>query len=471
VLSDVGLTQKILRMSKAVVYRNASGAPVTTVSKAIFLLGFDAVKTSALAMLLVDGMSGRRGQSVRQELAHAIGASVFARELAKRSHFRDAEEAAVATLFKNIGKVLVASHDHLLYKSIATLMSKGESEAKASLQVIGCTYGMLTEHVLQEWKIPDTIIQALSPLPSGVLKQPKSRQEWMQQVTAFSSTAAGMLAGGEGAAHDEACAALLTRYGAALNLDREKLNGIFEHVARETRVLTANANLPPLDSATGSTPAGSAAASAESEATGGGMDGLPSELLLLTADSGALNIDQRHASGKPVNARDLLLAGVQDVTEMMSSGKCSVNDLILLVLETLFRGMGFRFATICLKDIKTHQFRARITLGENSAARQPDFAFPGTPARDLFNLAMDNDADLLISDASDRKIFDLLPVWHRTLLPDARSFIVLPLVVHGKPLGFFYADRVQPAVEGVPPDETALIKTLKGQVLAALHSR
>jgi hypothetical protein len=84
---------------------------------------------------------------------------------------------------------------------------------------------------------------------------------------------------------------------------------------------------------------------------------------------------------------------------------------------------------------------------------------------------MENNADLLISDATDAKILDLIPLWHKKLLPDARSFIVLPLVVQKRAFGLFYADRSQAAAEGVPPDETALIKTLKGQVLAALNAR
>jgi GAF domain-containing protein len=184
-----------------------------------------------------------------------------------------------------------------------------------------------------------------------------------------------------------------------------------------------------------------------------------------------VSAEQRHPSGKPVNARDLLLAGVQDVTEMMASGRCKANDLIMLVLETLYRSLGFRFATICLRDIKTGEYRARISLGENNAVRQAGFVFPGTAGRNLFHLAMENDADLLISDATDAKIRDLVPAWHRSLLPDARSFIVLPLIVQKKPLGLFYADRTLPAPEGVPPDETSLIKTLKGQVLAALNTR
>jgi HD-like signal output (HDOD) protein len=475
VLSDVGLTQKVLRVSNSVVYRTRSGTPITTVSKAIFLLGFDTVKTSALAMMLVDGMSGKRGVAVRQELAHALTASIFARELARKTHFKDAEEVAVAALFRNIGRIFVAAHDHVLYKQITDLMKqKGVSSAQASLSVLGCTFEMLTDSVLQEWKMPDSIVQALVPIHGSQLKAPKNRQEWMQQVTSFSAVAARVATLPEGPSRDAALKDLTTRYGQALNLDDEKIGNLFKTVAEESRALAANVNLPSLEQ-TGATEAG---ATPQRAAETGGDDAddasgaaLPADLLMADADTGSLNIEQRHASGKPVNARELLLAGVQDVTEMMASGKCAVNDLVLLVLETLYRSLGFRFATVCLKDIKTNQYRARITLGEKNAERQAGFIFPAAYVRDLFHLAMENDADLLISDATDSKIRDLIPAWHQVLLPDARSFIVLPLVVHKKPLGLFYADRSQPATEGMPADETALIKTLKRQVLTVLHSR
>jgi hypothetical protein len=123
---------------------------------------------------------------------------------------------------------------------------------------------------------------------------------------------------------------------------------------------------------------------------------------------------------------------------------------------------------MCLKDPKSGQFRARVALGEDHASRQTRFVFQMTSERDLFQLSMENNTDLMISDASSEKIRDLLPAWHRALLPDARSFIVLPLVVQKVQIGLFYADRVLPALEGLPPDETALIKALKNQILAAL---
>ena len=56
VVSDPALTQRILRLSNTIQYRTVSGTPVTTISRAISLLGFDNVKTTALAMLLVDAL-------------------------------------------------------------------------------------------------------------------------------------------------------------------------------------------------------------------------------------------------------------------------------------------------------------------------------------------------------------------------------------------------------------------------------
>ncbi len=458
VLSDVALTQKILRLSNAVRYRTVTGGkPVTTISRAIFLLGFDTIKTSALALLLVDGLArGPHSPGVRHELAQALYASVIGRELAHRSHYQDAEEAAIAALFKNLGRLLVAAHEPVSYSEIMTLIESGShTEPQAALQVLGYRFELLAETVLRAWEIPDSIVRAMASLPARPLRPAANRQEWMQQVTAFSAEASQRMPALDSAEDNDWRQPLLGRFGAALNLDQGKFDLLFADAAQEIRSL--------LDSVDLTLPA-AAPSGARSPAAG-----LPSELLLTPAAAGTERADRRHASGKPLNACELLLAGVQDATQMMASGRCKTNELILLVLETIYHSMGFRFATVCLKDPKSGQFRARVALGERNAARQAGFVFPMASQRDLFHLALENDADLMISDATASNIRALIPAWHHLLLADARSFIVLPLVVQKMPFGLFYADRVELAPEGVPTDEAALIKILKGQVLAALN--
>lgn len=452
VVSDPALTQRILRLSNTIQYRTAGGTPVTTISRAISLLGFDNVKTTALAMLLVDALdSSEHAGSVRVELEAALCASLVGREMARHSFYQGAEEAAICALFKNLGPLLVASHEHDRYREIGALVAGGKhTVGQASQMILGASYDALSQAVLTEWKIPDVIVRAQASLGSATLRVAGNRGEWMRQVAAFGLDVARLL----GKTHEPAATpeaqALLGRYGEALDLDRERMDELMMAVQEGMRGLLESMNMQP-------TP--------KSEPQPG--SGLPNVLLLATLDAGEEEQEGAHPSGKPKNARDLLLAGVQDVTQLRASGS-KVNEVVLAVLETLYGALGCRFATICLKDAKSGQYRARLALGEDSATLQAGFAFPLASQRDLFHLAMENDADLMISDAASPKIRDLLPEWHRRLLPDARSFIVLPLVVGKVQLGLFYADRTLTAPEGVPPDETALIKALKGQVLAAL---
>jgi HD-like signal output (HDOD) protein len=450
VLSDVALTQKILRLANSASYRRGSNTPVTTITRAIFILGFDTVKTTALAMMLVDGLSNHQhARTIRIELANALRASLIGRELARRSHYQFAEEASIAALFKNLGRLLVASHEPASLNKIDMLIDAGKhTPVQAAIKVLGCGYDELTEAVLIEWNIPAAIIHALHAVPADKQRTAANRQEWMRQVAAFSAEASGLFArADEGVAADEH--KLLVHFGAALNLDAEKLRELSTLVADEMQVLTDSLKLDGED-----------IKAAENDSV------MKDVLSMMAMETGA-KVEGFHPSGKPFNAREILLAGVQDVMQMRA-GRSKVNDLIMLVLETLYRSMGFRFTTICLKDSKSGQFRARAALGEGHALRQERFVFQTSSGRDLFYLAMENNTDLMISDAGSEKIRDLVPAWHRALLPDTRSFIILPLVVQKVQIGLFYADRVLPVPEGMPPDETALIKALKDQILAAL---
>lgn len=453
VLSDVALTQKVLRLANTPQYRTMAGATVTTISRAISLLGFDTVKTTALAMLLVDQLDNSiHAQSVRVELEASLCASLLGREAARSGPFGSAEEASIGALFRNIGPLLVASREHERFREIEELMAGGDhTPAQASQLILGSSYDTLSAAVLREWRIPEVIVRSLAPLPAGVLKPPRDKDEWTRQVVSFGHDAARPLLRKGGARADELMA-LRQRYGAALNLDNAQMDAMFLTVRKSMASLQDSLQLAP---DTGQEPPA--------------PPGLPDALASATMDAGVGQNSGAYPSGKPFNARDRLLSGVQEVTMMRAAGRAKVNELIHLVLETLYHSMGFRFATVCLKDAKSGQFRARIAFGEQHVRRQIGFCFE-EHGDDLFHLAMSNDADLMISDAGAAKIQGLLPDWHRRILPDARSFIVLPLVVQGRQLGLFYADRDVMAPEGVPPDEASLIRALKSQVLLALGS-
>jgi len=470
VLSDVSLTQKILRLSNSVSYRTMSGVQVTTISRAIFLLGCDTVKTCALALIVVERLANaKHSHALRAELAKALHASVLSREIAKSQRRAGAEEVAIAALFGNLGQVLVAAYDYPHYIEIAAL---AESECitleKACVKVLGCSFNAIAQSVLRDWNMPDSITQAVAPLAAGVLKPARKTQEWVQQAAGFGIEASRLLAAAEATDEEPVRKALVERFGRALELSNETLEALLRSVESEMNMLAEIMGLSEPEADAENT-------QASADQTGEGQPEHESEVaipqaFLMHTEPVAAQVQDVHPSGKPLDARDRLLAGVQEVTQMTEAGCGKVNEVILHVLETLYSSMGFRFATICLKDAQSGEYRARLALGEDAARRRSELAFMAD-RQDLFKLAMNSEADLMISDASDPKIAALLPAWHRTLFSDARSFIVLPIVVKKIPLGFFYADRKQPAPEGVPPDEASLIKILKSHVLAVLNKR
>jgi hypothetical protein len=155
----------------------------------------------------------------------------------------------------------------------------------------------------------------------------------------------------------------------------------------------------------------------------------------------------------------------------MGSGKYKPGELVLLVLETLYSSLGFRFAAVCTLDPASAQFRAVAAMGEQQAERKQGFRFPAASSEDIFHLAMENQADLMVEETTSGAIVKLLPAWHRALFPDTRSMMVLPLLQGQRAIGFFYGDRKQSAPEGITSDEAALIKTLTTQMMTAFAPR
>lgn len=453
VLSDTALCQKILRLANSQAYRKATGTPITNVTRAITLIGFNEVRTAAMSILLLETLANNpHSHSVRFELEVSMYASLIARKVGRSDVFQASEEGAIGALLRNLGPLVVASHAHQCYDEIARLTASGEiSATQAETMVLGCSYERLSISILVEWQLPEAIINSITPLPDGPCKPAITRAIWIRQVVAFSLDL-GRLIARQQPTDGEEMARLLHQYGPALRMDLGSLGPIITVAKQDIEHMLVGLDIRP---------------HAPMAPTVTGVPDLLKEMSLANAGHN----EGYYPSGKPFRAHELLLSGVQQITRMSALGQNKASHIIPAILLTLCESMGFRFATLCLRDPCSNTFRARVAVGELHQQRKTGFSFPHNSANDLFHLAMENDADLMISDAGSSKIVPLLPEWHRSLLPDAASFIVLPLHIQGKSIGLFYADRIRTAPEGVPPNETSLIRALKSLALCALTNR
>jgi hypothetical protein len=103
-----------------------------------------------------------------------------------------------------------------------------------------------------------------------------------------------------------------------------------------------------------------------------------------------------------------------------------------------------------------------MALGSASARPLKHFAFAACGKSDLFHLSIQNNTDLMIADTASIKIRSFLRAWHRDLILEAQSFLVLLLVVGEASCGYIYADRPTKAPEGLATNTIALIRTIKG---------
>jgi hypothetical protein len=149
-----------------------------------------------------------------------------------------------------------------------------------------------------------------------------------------------------------------------------------------------------------------------------------------------------------------------------------LNEVLRMILETMFRALGFRRIVFCLRDPKTETLTGRFGLGEgvdrvSAAFKVPLRLAPGASA-DLFSAVCLKGADTLIADATVANIAARLPAWFRQQV-NAPAFLLLPLVMKNAPFALIYADKAQPGGIALGEKELSLLRTLRNQAVMAFR--
>jgi len=441
ILSDVALTQRLLRIANTIPYRTGPQA-VTTVTRAIMLLGFDQVRTAALSVVLVDGLIGDRLPALREEFHQSLLAGSLARELLEGS---EAEEASIAAMFRGIGRLLVAVFAPAAHTEIrAVALRERLSENAAARRLLGRSHDELSEATLREWSVPDRILNAVLPLPIR-LESPSGGAERVRAAAQFAEALAAALGPQPLLKLEE----VLERFRPALSLDREQLLPLLERAAERTREYASAFGIALADC-----PVARLRSALPTEA----------ELTAAPVETSA----QRDPVGRPINACAVLAAGLAEATDCLTRGtRVDVSSVIQVTLEAIFSGLGYARTVLALRDPASGLFRTRAGFG----APKAQFSFAAQGAPNLFTAALSRTKDLHIADCDAEKIRASLPDWFVRDFSQAKSFLLMPLVVSDKLLGFFYADRVVVDSAGLSAEELNLLRALRSQVVLAIRSR
>lgn len=175
ILRDPGMTAKLLRIANSVIF-NTSGIQITTVSRAVVMLGFDMVRQVALSVAFVDALlRGPVRERVLREMARACHAAVQARWLAARRHDSQQEEVFIAALLYRFGEMAFwcfAGETGDALDEALRLDPQFPGDVEQSL--LGFRLHQLTAALTRDWRV--------SPLLQSVLKGGYSKRSREQAV-------------------------------------------------------------------------------------------------------------------------------------------------------------------------------------------------------------------------------------------------------------------------------------------------
>lgn len=157
---DPGIAAKVLRLVNSGYY----GFPrqVTTLSHAIVILGFNAVRNLALTIAASDKFALPRHSPLDATASweHAIGVALCAQLLAKRKNLpaRAGEEAFLGGLLHDIGKTFLCQHFPTSYR--AALAAAWEQKCRVSVAEqthCGATHSLVGKRIAEKWNLPATL--------------------------------------------------------------------------------------------------------------------------------------------------------------------------------------------------------------------------------------------------------------------------------------------------------------------------
>ncbi|MDR3411992.1 MAG: HDOD domain-containing protein [Formivibrio sp.] len=461
ILKDFSLTNKLLRIVNSATYGQFGGA-ISTVSRAIIILGFDNIRNLAITLLLFEHMRDKvQAEQLREASLKSFFGGLLASMIGKKSGWRDVEEAQICGMFHYLGKLLTLYYFHEESQGIAKRIEQtGEDENIAAQAVLGISYRELAIGVTGNWNFPDRIVSSLRELPEGVVKPPQNQVE---RLRVFANLSGELLPVVEKSPVEASklLAKVMARFGNVINWSEREFQSCLQEASEQYLHYLAILGVQQSGShfckhirkAVSHVPVEHTNESQKEEAFGEAM---------LAAE---VSVDE---SG-PLDPAAILSAGMQDITNTLVSG-FNLNDLLRMTLETMFRGIGFERVLFCTRDIKQPRMLARFGFGPDIKKIIANFSFDTQKTNDVFQLALARNADILIEDIDAESIKERIPAWFRSTVP-AKTFIIFPVVLDKKPIGIFYGDRTEAHSLKIPSDHLNLLKTLRNQAVLAIMQK
>ena len=465
ILHDLALTNKLLKLVNAASYGQFGGS-INTISKAVVILGFETVRNIATSLILLEFLQNRpQAVQLKEEIVKAVFSGVVAAQLSARHDICDIEEAMVCSMFHNMGRMLSIYYFFEESQEISHLIAQGESEEEAAIKILSISYPDLGLGVVRSWNFPPRLIAGMRKLSGEKVKPAHGELDQLAITVNLANELCEISASSNIQNKQESLVNLAARYGDAIKISDQELSGAIHtglnELSNRSGMLGISTANSPLLSRVRQWNGRSLQAGQAKEKDG--LDGMT------RLDQAVTKKEGEDAATQVLDPDAILSAGIQDVTNSMV-GDFKLNDILQMVLETIYRGMGFNRALIMIRNNKLGAMIARFGFGAGINEVIPHFRFPLQFMPDVFHLSIEKGLDISIADIYALNIADKIPDWYRDAV-NAPCFILLPLMLNGKAIGLFYADMLESNSLNISQQQLSLLRTLRNQAVLAIKHK
>ncbi|MCA9733825.1 HDOD domain-containing protein, partial [candidate division KSB1 bacterium] len=178
ILKDQGMTSRILKAANSATYAGYN-QKIATVTNAIVLLGFNEVRNIIVGLAvfnMLEKLKSNKRFNFKEFWLHSLATGVAARMLAEHVQYKNIEEAFVAGLLHDVGKLVVSQLMPKEYDEVMLRIENGMDDLSAENEVFHADHQVIGQWLAERWHLPDVLIRACSlHHRDGMEKRQKSR--------------------------------------------------------------------------------------------------------------------------------------------------------------------------------------------------------------------------------------------------------------------------------------------------------
>jgi HD-like signal output (HDOD) protein len=408
---DLTTMFKVIRMANTLAF-NPEGSPVTTISQAIQVVGFEKIRTLAVSLLLLENAErGANSEESRGVAAVALASGLVAQTLASRVPACDSEQAFVCAALRSYGKLLLTTFMLNEYRQ-AEARSEQVSVEIAYREVFGLTPEELGLQLLTQVQLPVAILDRLRS--EGL---PPSRQQEVGPNEAVTLTSElGM----------RICELIASPSTDATNLESQVINlarkypqvAPQEAGAMMSLLREVNRRLASFGVVHG-TRAFSSPFMRKFQRLSLPME-KTSDTPATAAERNGTNTNRFEEESRPY-----LLQGMTQLTELFAQDPLEMGRVWDAAANTIKSGLKLRSCWVLYQHPKTRQYHGHVPSGQGPAALH-DRALLSGEQKSVFDVCLTRGEAVLIQNPKDPKIQPFLPDWFKPLVQSG-AFILLPL--------------------------------------------